>query len=481
MKSPNRGASGESDGAFDAFHLPAPGADLQVELRQGEGAGPDLRLPALTADQLRHQIAALRDAQRRHLRDRPVRDVVAAIDGVARRLLDPRDALRARAVDLVAAATGLSAPMTAHVLDRMAEDWRSEALLPLLEDEFGGADALDHFAAAGEPGLRRRAIGPEVTFHVFSGNVPGVSVTSLIRALLVKSASLAKTAAGEPILAPLFARALAEVDPGLGACLAVTYWKGGSEELEEIALNEADAVIAYGGHPAIQSLRERTPPRTPFLGYGHHVSFAVIGREALQSDRASRVAAAAALAVATFDQHGCVSPHLIYVEEDGERTPAEWARLLGDELARLEHTLPRGTLSTGEIVAIQNARAEAEFGQLAGSGHALHASSGGTEWTVILEPDAEFRASCLNRLVRVCPVASLDRIPELVARFGPALQTVGFEGSPARFTGVAEQLARLGATRLTTLERMPWPPPGWRHDGRPPLADLVRWCDWETG
>jgi len=25
------------------------------------------------------------------------------------------------------------------------------------------------------------------------------------------------------------------------------------------------------------------------------------------------------------------------------------------------------------------------------------------------------------------------------------------------------------------------PPLAWRHDGRPPLADLVSWTDWETG
>ena len=36
-----------------------------------------------------------------------------------------------------------------------------------------------------------------------------------------------------------------------------------------------------------------------------------------------------------------------------------------------------------------------------------------------------------------------------------------------------------GALRVCALGDMQCPPLAWRHDGRPALADLVTWCDWE--
>ena len=459
------------------FHLPGLGP---ISTSSHNFRGDALALPTadLTPALLDRQIELLRAARDRELQDRPVREIVQVIDRVAGRLLDAAEPLRQEAVDGLAAVTGFSAPMTRYILDRMAADWREGPLLALLEAEFGKPEVLDRFERV-RPQTSRQAIGPGVTFHTFAGNVPGVAVTSLIRTLLVKSASLAKTASGEPVLAPLFARALKSEDDGLGDCLAVAYWSGTNTDLAVRALGGADAVIAYGGKRTVESLRARTPQGVPFLGYGHHVSFGVVGREALTGDDARGAAVAAALATATFDQHGCVSPHLFYVEEGGEVSPAGWAEMVAGELEALEVELPRGALSAGESIAIREARSEAEFARLAGGRGALHVSPGGTAWTVILDPDPSFVASCLNRLVRVKPVASLEQVADLVAPFGRALQTVGYAGAQERFVGVAERLARVGATRITDISSMPWPPPQWRHDGRPPLADLVRWSDLE--
>lgn len=214
-----------------------------------------------------------------------------------------------------------------------------------------------------------------------------------------------------------------------------------------------------------------------FIGYGHRASFGVIAREALHSAGAAELAHAAALAVATFDQQGCVSPHLFYVEEGGETTAREWAELLAAAMGALEETLPRGVLAPGESAAIRQARAEAEFGQLAGRGHELHASPATTAWTVIFDPEPGFTPSCLNRLVRVKSVATLDDIAEQVRPLSSVLQTVGVAGPDERIVRLAEQLGRFGASRISPIASMAWPPPQWHHDGRPPLADLARWCD----
>jgi hypothetical protein len=465
---------------IDAFHLSLSNLAHTTWSYPREDAPPfEIRLATLTPALLEREIDVLLGAREEHLAERPVIEVVQAVGRVADRFLDPEDELRKDAIAGVSHVAGISAAMAGRVLDGMAADWRTEPLLQLLKAEFGDAGVLDEFTPDGRTGRKTRAFGPALTFHVFSGNVPGVSVTSLIRALLLKSASLAKSAAGEPVLAPLFARALAEEDAGLGSCLGVTYWAGGDEALEAVVLRRASAIIAYGSNESVSSLRARAPRGVPFLGYGHRVSLGVVGADALTESGATELARAAAVSVATFDQQGCVSPHLYYVEQGGAVAPEVWAELLASEMERLESELPRGPVAPGEAAAIRQARGEAEFGQLAGRGHRLFVPKVGTAWSVIFDPDPSFTPSCLNRLIRVKPIHSFDEVAGLVAPIGSLLQTVGVAAEAARVERLASQLGALGASRITPIGSIPWPPPEWHHDGRPPLTDLVQWCDLE--
>ncbi len=462
---------------LDAFHLPALDNPPTASWSYGpEKARVELRLPRLTPELVRRQVDALLDARERHLAQRPVAELIEVIDAVAARMLDPGDPLRRAAQEALPAVTGYSPAMIRHVLDGMAAGWRADALRRLLAAELRDPAALDGFVARARGDGRTRAYGPRLAMHTFSGNVPGVAVTSLIRSLLVKAATLGKTAAGEPLLPALFARGVAEADAGLGACIAVAYWPGGDEALEDAALERADTVIAYGSTEAVAALREQSPPSARFVGYGHRISFGVVARESAGPGSA----AAAALDATVFDQQGCVSPHLFYVEEGGDVEPGQWARLLAEQMAKLEPALPRGSLAPGESSAIRQLRAEAEFAQAGGDGTVLHASARGTVWTVVYDADPTFAPSCLNRVVRVKPVPTLERVGSLVAPLADFLQTVGFAAPEARVVKLAEQLGALGASRVVPLGAMAWPPAEWHHDGRPPLGELVRWCDLEA-
>jgi len=458
---------------IDAFHLPAlPGVPTTT---RSYGA-LELRVPQLTPALLREQVRALAEARARGLERRPVSEIVRVIDRVAARLLDPADELRTTAERALPALTRYSPEMVRRVLDRMAADWRAEPLTELLRAELGDPGVLDGFRpdTRGHGGVA--AFGPGLAAHVFSGNVPGVAVTSIVRSLLVKAATLGKTAAGEPLLPALFARAVAEEDAALGACLAVAWWPGADESLTRAALESADAVVVYGGAEAVASVRAQAPAGARVLAYGPRLSFGVVARERLTAGSADEAARGAALDASTFDQQGCVSPHLFYVEEGGEVSPSEWAGLLAREMAAVERELPRGPLAPDESSAIQQLRARAEFSE----GAELHASGEGTAWTVVFEPDPAFEASCLNRVVRVKPVRDAAEVAPLVAEYAHLLQTVGVGASPERAEALAGAFGRLGASRVAPLGRMAWPPPWWHHDGHPPLRDLVRWCDLEA-
>ncbi len=82
-------------------------------------------------------------------------------------------------------------------------------------------------------------------------------------------------------------------------------------------------------------------------------------------------------------------------------------------------------------------------------------------------------------MVRVKPVPSLDAVPALAAGTASLLQTVGVAASPERTEKLAAALGRAGASRVSPLGKMAWPPGTWHHDGHPPLGEMLRWCDLE--
>ncbi len=466
---------GTGSTVIDAFHLPGLTADdvTAWEVRE-YGRGVTLRFPVLREGALTALLARMEASRRIALEPLPAAAIAHCLGRAAHRLAQPDDALRQLAERALPQITGYSPAMIRLLLDRFSDDWSEAALLHLLDSELPG-HVLDGYQR--RHGVHTRALGPRLAFHVFSGSVPGVAVTALVRTLLVKGAMLGKTASGDPLLTVLFARALASVDSGLADCLAVTYWPGGQSLVEDEAVTAADAIVVYGGGDAVRAMRSRAPATTRVIDHGPRVSIGLLGGDALASPELANTAAArVAWAVSLFDQQGCVSPHIVYVEEAGIGARG-FAHCLAAALEAVAAELPRGVLSPAEAAAIHETRGAAEFRAIAGEEIELLTGNG---WTVIYEADARFEASCLNRTVRIKRVSSVAEVPSLIEPVRGYLQTVAMEGVGARGPALADALARAGATRITDFARMPWPPPTWHHDGAGPLRELVRWVDVET-
>lgn len=463
--------------AFDAFHLPGFDPSRAGAWSELEAGPARIRYPRLSATQL-HDIAdVLRRNALAHLRTRSVHDVIRAVDGAARRLAGPGE-LRELALALLPATTRFSEPMVRLILDRMAGDWREETLARVVAVELGDAAVLDGFVDDSRAGRRVRALGPELVLNVFAGNVPGVSVTALVRCLLVKSAVLGKTGTDDPVLPVLFARALAEVDAELGSCVAVTYWRGGDSEAEDAALEAADAVVVYGGADAVRNARLRARADARVIEHGPRMSVGFVAREALTKEGAGALARDVALAAATFDQHGCVSLHGAFVERGGAVEPRAFAGLIHEQLLRLERDLPAGRLSAEEAVRLHAERARVEFALMESGGEVLAATGAGA--TVVYAEAADATPSCLDRFVRV---SAVDQVADALAPLQSVrglLQTAALAAGPDRSPRLAEELAAAGFTRITSFREMPWPPAHWHHDGAAPLGELVRWIDLET-
>lgn len=467
--------------AVDGFFLPQltqeETAALEWDIRPWGGV--PLRMPVVTPDLIDRVAARLLENQRAYLADRPVMEIVAAVGRAADRWSDPGYPLRRQAEQLIPAITGYAPEMVRRGLKEYLKTFRQDRLLRFLAQDFDNPLVLDGFQPS-RAGGRSRAYGPRLITQIFAGNVPGVPVWNLVCGLLVKSATLGKSASGEPLFPVLFARSIAEEDPQLAACFAIMHWPGGDAPVEAAAFSHSDAVTATGGPAAIDSIRRRLPAGLPFISYGHKVSFAVVGREALALNRYADTARLVASDASHYDQQGCLSPHCLFVERGGAVDPRAFAAAVAAEMARFERSKPRARLTLEESAVIERIRSSYEFRTYDDEAVELFTSEAGTSWTVVYEDaPARFEPSPLNRLLRIHPVNGMDDVERLAAPVRQHLQTVGVACPPQRLAAWADTLGRCGADRICAVGQMPAPAPGWHHDGRGNLTALVRWVDIE--
>jgi hypothetical protein len=297
----------------------------------------------------------------------------------------------------------------------------------------------------------------------------------------VRSAQFLKCARGTALLPRLFAHSVYEMHPKLGACIEIAEWPGGSHEIEAPLLTAADCVTATGGDEAIASVRARVDlGRTRFIGHGHRVSFGYVGREMLARHSLAETVRAAVADISAWDQLGCLSPHVLYIETKGNVPPEFFAEELAKALEAHEAVQPRGATDVMTAAAITSRRGVYEVRAAAGSDTLLWQSKGSTAWTVVFEADPRFQASCLHRFIYVKPVENLQETLHTAELVRGKVSTVGLAAIESRAAELARELAHWGVPRICPLGRMQSPPLAWRHDGRPPLAELVEWTDWET-
>lgn len=450
------------------YHLPAIEDRIATERRRFGDV--EVEVPRLDSGHLREAMTAARRDAAVHLRGRPLADILAVIERVAANWAQPDYPARQLAERVLPAVTGFSSATVRHGLPLLLGGLHGDALRRLLDAELGHADTVDRVHDG------RRAVGPRLITHVLSGNIPGLAAVPTLTSLAVKSAVLLKAAAGDPVLPALFAASIAAADADVGRCVLATYWPGGDRSLEAVAFSEADLVVASGSEASIAAIAAQVPGR--FSGHGHKVSFAVIGKERLSdADVAGRLADALAYDVSLWDQQGCLSPQLCYVERGGAIAPGDFADLLAEQLSRWAVRLPPRRLTVAEQSAVLRFRQEVEWRGAAG----LLASTDSTTWTVSIEEDDDFTPTCLNRCVRVKIVPSLMALAAALAPHRRHLEAAGIAVGAERLSAVVEMLAACGVHRVCRIGVMQRPPLTWPQSGRPRVAEWLEWVGVEEG
>lgn len=409
-------------------------------------------LSDVTPAELGSIIAKLHGAQR-PLAVRSTESIVAALADVVDAWLAPRSAWRARAERALADSTGFSPAMLSYALPTMLAPLRGGALADLL---------------AAQVRARR---GPALIVHILPGNLPGLAAIPAALSLAIGSTTLLKAGRGDRVFPALFAASIAERDAELGAAVAACYWPGGGRDCEDVALAAADLVVASGDDATIGDLAGRA--RRRFIGHGHRVSFAVAAAEVV-ADRAGAQRAAEQLAedVVLWDQRGCLSPQLCFVEGTIDAA-CRFGELVAEALRPLAQRLPAARMDEAERLAVRRLRDEAEWRGLGGERAALFALDGDGDGTVVVEPAPIFRPTPLCRSLRVLPVADLTELAAALAPVRAVLEGAGLAAPPRRWPELADWLAARGVHRVCGLGDMQRPPLDWRQGGRSRVGDWV--------
>jgi hypothetical protein len=365
------------------------------------------------------------------------------------------------ALSVLVASSGLSEPMVEWALD--------SALSPLTYDvlrELEQSPRPPHAQAL-------RARPGRLCVVVLAGNVVTGAARAVGLPLLFGWPVLAKASSGDDALARLLEAALAESDPELGDAYRVITYPANREDLHAALFDQADAVAVYGSDGTVHTIRAQLSATVGFIPHGHGLGAAFVARGALAAQETAQLAARGlALDVAAYDQRGCLSPHVAWVERGGSITPSHFAELVHAELSLLCTTLPRGKLP------IDAASAQLSWRGIGAMRGTLLEGDG---FAVSFEEAAPLRVSPGYRNLQLIALDSADQLPDKLAPLGVHLKCLGFAGSPAssrdELTGLARTLPARVAPRVCPVGQMQHPPVQALHDGLPPWEGLIQWTD----
>ncbi|MDX9954556.1 MAG: acyl-CoA reductase [Anaerolineae bacterium] len=325
---------------------------------------------------------------------------------------------------------------------------------------------------------------PRTVVGYAAGNIPGAAllITLLGQLLHPQPALLIRNSRREPFFTPLLLAALEELDPALVANVAVLIWDYDDAALQASILREADLLLLVAGDGTIARLEEdvRRAGATPRIHrHGHKISFLAVERSFLTAERLSMVATLAALDTLIWDQNGCLSPRLHFVEEGGAFTPEDYADAVTEALRPLSSRFPGGLPELRRL----HSRFD-KFQSLAVGGRATVHSVYDDPFLVVVDHRpydsatlAESIADARDRTVIVRPVPDLEAIPRDYLRRLPArnLQTlsVALDSHGQDFLRFAEAVGRCGVTALRTVGRAAFPGLAHSWDGLLP-------CDLRT-
>ena len=405
--------------------------------------------------------------------------IIDILDRVGQSWADPDYHLRRQAAKLLPGLTLFSPAMIEEGFAVVSSICRRPSLEKRLVGELGELAVLDRGIARPHHGYMLRAVPRGVLLHLTAGNVFVGAVDSLVSGIITKNANILKMSRVDPVFPLLFIESIKEHDPAgvIWPNQAALLWKGGDAAVENELLHAPITVVFWGGHDALQSLKSRMGASTRLIENGPRYSFAVVDGSRIRKGPAAAMVRGLALDLCRWDQQACSSPHVVYVIDRDVKTTHGLAEALYDELVQLREDLPLGALSFDEKVEIRKVRELARMAQARGEGRLICPED--FSFTLVIEHDAAFKVSCLNRTLFFKQVPDTETMLEQVRPLAAYLQTAGIYCDSEMTTTLEHELFAAGVKRITEIGGMSEGHDGAPHEGGFLLRQLVEWVDVE--
>jgi hypothetical protein len=288
-----------------------------------------------------------------------------------------------------------------------------------------GFEALERACSVEETKRLCRAVpAASVAYVLLSANVFVAPFRALLLARLGSPRVVVRPSSRDPYFAGALVQALG--DPAVTLDAGLKLPKDGE-----------GMVHLYGSDDTLRAVRADT--HLPVWGHGTGFGAAFIA----SNEITEAIAAQSALDVIMFDQRGCLSPKVVFVE-GGEREARAFAEHLHKALAA--SPVPRGELHPSELAQITHF---AETMHMAGDVHVGHAHlvAVASEGAAVLLPPA-------GRTVLVLAVPSADLAAQRLDPFARYVTSLGVSSAAALRTFAT----RFPRARLAALGAMQRPP-----------------------
>ena len=406
--------------------------------------------------------------KRNALRALPARSIINAIADAAQAWTDYALPARVNAVASIAARTGYSAPVVEFALDQLFRSITREALSATIEAELGAVEALDRFTSRpGRPDVYASPIGSVCV--IASRTTIGVALLPTIYALCAKCAVTVKDR--EDHLVGAFFQSLAGRDEAfVHAVRAQVFSSAGEDALD---LNEFCCVVAFGKNETLARIRAACAPEARFAGFGPRASAGYICNETASDVKTlARVLEGAARDLILYDSEGCMSLHVLFVENS--LNEGDVVRGLASAVGNAAREFPIGKRDASAALQVAGVKAAATFRQSLGK--ALIVSDDAHSYAIVVDRAHDWPPPFAPRCINLIPVQDPRDALRYLEKYGIALEA--FALSEPR-EDVVEVAIEAGAVRLTRFGELQKPPASGNHGGRPRIADFVRWIDRE--
>ncbi|MBU5441008.1 acyl-CoA reductase [Paenibacillus sp. MSJ-34] len=336
---------------------------------------------------------------------------------------------------------------------------RSDALRQFLHRGLRHESAFDEIADLG--GFQGIAVPKGVVGHWVAGNVPILSIISVLQAILTKNGSVVKLSSKQEDWITPFLHYLSkcgDVGKTMAESVVVLSYPGEWKEVNEQIAVHCDVRIAWGSQEAVESvagLQGKWDSET--IIFGPRLSTSVVDTNLMKLVDWDKLAQDIVL----FNQLACTSPHAVFVKNGHMEFAVKGLERAMCKIAQRSYFEP---LDTGEASKVLHYRTAARL-----RGEKIVCSEG-TEWTLHLYDRLEPVKGHGMKIISLIPY---EREEDIVPFLPDSIQTISHKLPSAelknlvfasRFSGVS-RFVHIGESHQYDI---PW-------DGMLVLDRLVRW------